>query len=113
MDCPTCGRTNADGKDFCDCGEYLRWDPPGVFAIPQSAALATTAAAPAHAHHRATDTHSRRSRCCSCCAPPFGEGSPFLALAVATSGLLQGFVRNQTKRADAYTLRVDGLPQSW
>ena len=49
MDCPTCGRTNADGKDFCDCGEYLRWDPTGVFAIPQGAALATTAAAPAHA----------------------------------------------------------------
>ncbi len=102
MDCPTCGRTNADGNDFCDCGEYLRWDPTGVFAIPAG----VTATAPAHATS----------------APPTPIPTepvllvlrdPTEALAVATSGLLQGFVRNQTKRGDSYTLRVDGLPQAW
>ncbi len=25
--CPSCGRENADSKDFCECGEYLRWEP--------------------------------------------------------------------------------------
>ena len=25
--CPSCGRENADSRDFCECGEYLRWEP--------------------------------------------------------------------------------------
>ena len=28
--CSSCGRENPDDRDFCDCGEYLRWDPTGV-----------------------------------------------------------------------------------
>ena len=69
MDCPTCGRTNADGKDFCDCGEYLRWEPTGVFAIPRalpSRRPPRPPPTPPPRHRR----QSRRSRCCSCCAPP-------------------------------------------
>jgi beta-lactam-binding protein with PASTA domain len=27
--CSSCGRENADDRDFCDCGEYLRWEPTG------------------------------------------------------------------------------------
>jgi hypothetical protein len=42
-----------------------------------------------------------------------GDGPPTIPLAVATSGLLQGFVRNQTKRVDSYSLRVNGLPEQW
>ena len=42
-----------------------------------------------------------------------GDGPPTIPLAVATSGLLQGFVRNQTKRVDSYALRVNGLPEAW
>src|SRR5450755_2740404 len=25
--CPSCGRENGDNRDFCECGEYLRWEP--------------------------------------------------------------------------------------
>ena len=25
--CQSCGRENADERDFCECGEYLRWEP--------------------------------------------------------------------------------------
>src|SRR3954470_13778804 len=28
--CSSCGRENPDDRDFCECGEYLRWDPTGV-----------------------------------------------------------------------------------
>ena len=27
--CQSCGRENPDDRDFCECGEYLRWDPTG------------------------------------------------------------------------------------
>src|SRR3954451_3037445 len=25
--CPSCGRENPLDRDFCACGEYLRWEP--------------------------------------------------------------------------------------
>ena len=28
--CQSCGRENPPDRDFCECGEYLRWDPTGV-----------------------------------------------------------------------------------
>ena len=28
--CQSCGRENPDDRDFCECGEYLRWDPTGI-----------------------------------------------------------------------------------
>jgi hypothetical protein len=28
--CSSCGRENPAERDFCECGEYLRWDPTGV-----------------------------------------------------------------------------------
>jgi hypothetical protein len=118
MDCPTCGRPNAAGKDFCECGEYLRWDPTGVFAVPVQAAGATaTPAAPAPVHQTGAPPTPvptepvvltlRRPG-----APP-GEGPPQLQLAVSTPGMLQGVVRNQTGRVDSYELRIAGLPPSW
>jgi beta-lactam-binding protein with PASTA domain len=27
--CQSCGRENPDDRDFCECGEYLRWEPTG------------------------------------------------------------------------------------
>jgi beta-lactam-binding protein with PASTA domain len=46
--CQSCGRENPADRDFCDCGEYLRWDPTGfVDAItPEMAAAAAAEAAP-------------------------------------------------------------------
>ena len=48
--CQSCGRQNPPDRDFCECGEYLRWEPTGyVQAItPEMAAQAAAeAAAPA------------------------------------------------------------------
>src|SRR3954451_24629321 len=28
--CSACSRENPDDRDFCECGEYLRWEPTGV-----------------------------------------------------------------------------------
>jgi beta-lactam-binding protein with PASTA domain len=28
--CSACSRENPDDRDFCECGEYLRWDPTGI-----------------------------------------------------------------------------------
>jgi beta-lactam-binding protein with PASTA domain len=44
--CQSCGAQNPPDRDFCDCGEYLRWEPTGFMqAVP--AADAAEAAAPA------------------------------------------------------------------
>ena len=119
MDCPTCGRPNADGKDFCDCGEYLRWDPTGVLAIPaQAAGVAAPASPPPHRRRtlrRAADPAPAEPVLLVLRAPGGapGDGPPAVTINVATAGLLQGFVRNQTKRVDSYALRVNGLPEAW
>ena len=45
--CQSCGRQNPPDRDFCECGEYLRWEPTGyVEAItPEMAKAAAEAAA--------------------------------------------------------------------
>jgi len=46
--CQSCGKENPPDRDFCSCGEYLRWEPTGfVQAItPEMAAEAAAQAAP-------------------------------------------------------------------
>lgn len=46
--CQSCGKENPDDRDFCSCGEYLRWEPTGfVQAItPEMAAEAAAQATP-------------------------------------------------------------------
>jgi beta-lactam-binding protein with PASTA domain len=37
--CPSCSRENADDVDFCQCGEYLRWEPTNYqmpVVVPQA-----------------------------------------------------------------------------
>ena len=37
--CPGCGRENPSDRDFCQCGEYLRWEPTSYLpSIPAPAA---------------------------------------------------------------------------
>src|SRR5262245_50453712 len=47
--CQSCGLENPDDRDFCDCGEYLRWDPTGFMqaVTPEAAAEAAPPAEPA------------------------------------------------------------------
>lgn len=48
-ECRSCGRVNPDDVDFCECGEYLRWEPtdylPAVSAPTTSDAPASSDAA--------------------------------------------------------------------
>jgi beta-lactam-binding protein with PASTA domain len=46
--CQSCGKENPADRDFCSCGEYLRWEPTGfVQAItPEMAAEAAAQASP-------------------------------------------------------------------
>ena len=47
--CQSCGKQNPPERDFCDCGEYLRWEPTGIVdaVTPEMAAAAVDAAPPA------------------------------------------------------------------
>jgi len=38
--CQSCGKENPDDRDFCSCGEYLRWEPTGYMQAvsPEAAA---------------------------------------------------------------------------
>ncbi|WP_028067015.1 PASTA domain-containing protein [Solirubrobacter soli] len=56
--CQSCGKENPPDRDFCSCGEYLRWEPTGfVQAItPEMAAEAQAQAAPPKAPEPAAPT---------------------------------------------------------
>ena len=41
--CQSCGRENPDDRDFCECGEYLRWEPTNF--VPAVSAPASEQAA--------------------------------------------------------------------
>ena len=52
--CQSCGRENPDDQDFCECGEYLRWEPTGYMPAvtptrPRAEPAAAARAAPAAA----------------------------------------------------------------
>jgi beta-lactam-binding protein with PASTA domain len=48
--CQSCGAENPDDRDFCSCGEYLRWEPTGfVQAITPEMVQQATSEAPAQA----------------------------------------------------------------
>ena len=52
--CASCGRENPDDRDFCECGEYLRWEPTGVVhAITPEVLQAAQQAPPAGAKPQA------------------------------------------------------------
>ena len=54
--CSSCGRENPDDRDFCECGEYLRWDPTGVVqAITPEVLQAAQQETPPAAQAPATD----------------------------------------------------------
>ncbi len=45
--CQSCGLENPDDRDFCSCGEYLRWEPTGVMQAVTPEIAAAAAASPA------------------------------------------------------------------
>ena len=80
--CQSCGRENPADRDFCQCGEYLNWDPTGfVEAItPEMAAAAAAEAAapatpaPAAPAQPGAASAGVRGRAAAGCPPPVAAG---------------------------------------
>ena len=69
--CQSCGRENPPDQDFCQCGEYLRWEPTGlVEAITPEMAEAAAAAAPPAAPAEPAQPAAPGSRPRACPQPP-------------------------------------------
>src|SRR3954467_2728530 len=77
--CPSCGQENPPDRDFCSCGEYLRWEPTGfVQAItPDMVQQATAEAVEASAS--AVDARSTLPVPVS--PPPSSEPAPIPKIA--------------------------------
>jgi len=116
-ECPRCGKQNTQERDFCECGEYLNWDPTGEHALSAGigASTPTTTAPPAPALTPAPlpPTEALPAPVLLVLghpgAPP-GDGVPSLRLAAREPGVLEGVIRNQTEEVDSYALRLDGIP---
>src|SRR5918912_449748 len=101
--CQSCGKENPPDRDFCSCGEYLRWEPTGfVQAItPEMAAEAARQAAPAAPQAPEPAGEPAKGEVLHHAVEP-GQRERVLAL-----------VRNQSGIVDNYDIRVEGLPQEW
>lgn len=124
--CASCGRENPDDRDFCECGEYLRWEPTGfVKAVTpemarQAAEVSQAPPAPPPPGNGRDETAVRE-------AVPTGASITLrlpdeevahgerLAVGVEPGGEVRvlGLVRNQSAIVDNYELRVEGLPDGW
>ena len=136
--CANCRRENPDDRDFCECGEYLRWDPTGVVQAitPEVVEAArhpaqpepSAAQPPAPPKPPATLVQPRVP------APPQPQPEPgpaaislrlpegaqarvgdALATGVEPGGRARvlALVRNQSGIVDNYDLSVRGLPDGW
>ena len=74
--CQSCGLQNPPDRDFCECGEYLRWEPTGyVQAItPEMAAQAAAEAAPAA--EQPSTTPAQDGPAAASPAPPDAQPAP-------------------------------------
>ena len=128
--CKSCGRENPDDRDFCSCGEYLRWEPTGfVQAVtPEMARQAAIDAAqtPAQTPPGRGNGVEKKETAVRDAVPArasitlrlpdqdavHGER---MALAVEPGARerVLAMVRNQSGIVDNYELRVDGLPEGW
>ncbi|HSI80967.1 MAG TPA: PASTA domain-containing protein [Solirubrobacterales bacterium] len=122
--CPKCGRENPDDRDFCECGEYLRWDPTQfIRAAPSDENVGDTAEqGPAAGPTGTKPMPAPRAR--GAIDPvtieleaPEGSSSPGGVAATRArpgeTGVLKAKVRNQSGIVDNYELRVEGLDPGW
>jgi beta-lactam-binding protein with PASTA domain len=138
--CPSCGRQNADDLDFCECGEYLRWEPTSM--LPAAAAPASPSAAPPDDPPAGTPAAAPATGAVPPPQePPMPTGPPVVepiapdavaltlrrpegdfaddggtvTIAVEPGGRMsiQALVRNQSSIVDNYDIAVVGLPDGW
>jgi beta-lactam-binding protein with PASTA domain len=139
--CQSCGRENPDDRDFCECGEYLRWEPtqhiqaiaPPTPKEPEPEQPKVEQAPPPPPPEQPGNGHEqpvvhRTAVQPPAPAPPAGAASITLRLpdedpvhgetlgVGVEPGQIQrvlALVRNQSGIVDNYELRVDGLPEGW
>jgi beta-lactam-binding protein with PASTA domain len=137
--CQSCGRENPDERDFCDCGEYLRWEPTGVVeAITPELAAAAAAEAPAPAPEATAPPPEPvagpakmqvQAAAQQAPAEPAQEPATItlrlpdedavkgqtLAVGVhpGDRARVRALIRNQSGIVDNYQLSVQGLPDDW
>src|SRR5918911_477633 len=112
--CQSCGRENPPDQDFCQCGEYLRWDPTGVVQAvtpevlqqhappaPKTSIQPTPEPASATIVLRLPDGDRAIEQTLQTSVEP-GQRARVLAL-----------VRNQSGIVDNYELKVEGMPDDW
>ena len=111
--CPTCGREQPAELHWCDCGEFLAWDPPTPGAdagTEPTNGEAKTAVMPharvrGHAHAPAIELNVPG-------ADLMGE-APLLRVAAGGTVELFAAVRNQSTIVERYVVTVVGLPREW
>ncbi len=119
--CQSCGLENPPDRDFCECGEYLRWEPTGVMeavAPPPGApqgAVRPTARWPVARHEPPAAEESASVTITLRLPDRDGEKAQTLATAVEPGERerVLALVRNQSGIVDNYQLRIDGLPEDW
>src|ERR687894_1336057 len=119
--CQSCGLENPPDRDFCECGEYLRWEPTGVMeavAPPPGApqgAVRPTARWPVAPHEPPAAEESASVTITLRLPDRDGEKAQTLATAVEPGERerVLALVRNQSGIVDNYQLRIDGLPEDW
>ena len=138
--CQTCGLENPPDRDFCECGEYLRWEPTGLLEAikpeptarppasdarpPPEPAGQTPAVIPKTAVQGAVPARPRPPEAYQDPNParitlrlPDRDAEKEQALATAVEAgqreRVLALVRNQSDIVDNYQLRIDGLPEDW
>ena len=122
--CPSCGRPKPEDRDFCECGEYLRWDPTTYRQVVQRTPgpEAESAPPPATPEPPAPDQSEPVARQPSVVAElllrlPDGETTspgPVTVTAQAGGGTtVLGLLRNESTIVDNYDLTIRGLPKGW
>ena len=103
--CQTCSREQPDARDFCQCGEYLRWELTGairaVAPAPSAPAPPPAVAGAASITLRLPDRAAEHGELLGVGVEP-GQRERVLAL-----------VRNQSGIVDNYELRIEGVPEGW
>ena len=130
--CPACGREVPDQQDFCECGEYLRWDPTQFLPSPpakppeetpeqadtaelerQRPAGGPTGTRPmAAARARgAIDPVTIELHAADAETPAGGTATA--RTRPGDTGMLKAVVRNQSGIVDNYELRIEGIDPAW
>src|SRR4051794_19136838 len=116
--CPRCGTENSEDRDFCQCGEYLRWDPtrivPAITREDFDSALLERPDADAPGAGAATPRRPAADGVVVTLRAPDTDGPPGEAPTVAVEPggrtRLLALVRNQSGVVDNYDLSVRGVP---